>query len=86
MDLMRIQFSFVGLVERHDDVWVDLPAVPRVGETVEIPGLSQADTVVRTVVWYFVYVVLGKPRRARASAGRPSNCPGSVRGDGDPRG
>ena len=71
MDLMRIQFTFVGLTERHDDVWVDLPAVPRVGETVEIPGLSQADTVVRTVVWYplgdddkepFVYVVLGKPR------------------------
>lgn len=70
---MRIQFTFVGLTERHDDVWVNLPIVPREGETVDIPGLSQADTVIRTVVWYplgdgddkepFVYVVLGQPRR-----------------------
>lgn len=72
---MRIQFSIVGTVDRHDNVWVDLDAVPRVGDTVGLPGISQADTVIRTVVWYplgddegvaapFVYVVLGQPRPA----------------------
>lgn len=72
---MRVQFSIVGTVERHANVWADLDAVPREGETVALPGISQADTVVRTVVWYlegtgeadaeggpFVYVVLGQRR------------------------
>lgn len=71
----RIQFTFVGHTTRHADVWADMDTVPRVHETVAIPGLSQAVTVVRTVVWYplgdpdegrtepFVYVVLGSPRR-----------------------
>lgn len=69
---MKIHFSIVGTVERHPDVKVDLPVVPREGETVKIPGVSEADTHVRTVVWYplvddeeeagepFVYVVLGQ--------------------------
>lgn len=72
---MRIQFSIVGQVEQHDDVWVDLDAVPRVGDVVNLPGIPQYESVVRTVVWYpthddegepldapFVYVVLGSPR------------------------
>ena len=71
---MRIQFTVVGTVERHPNVWVELDAVPQVGDTVALPGISEADTVVRTVVWYpfgddegddkpYVYVVLGQPRR-----------------------
>lgn len=80
---MRIQFSFVGdaRMARQDDLWVDLPAVPREGEIVDVPGLSQHQTVVRTVVWYplghsedgeptgesFVYVVLGSPRNRDAA-------------------
>ena len=68
-----VQFTFVGQVERQPDVWAVMDAVPRVGETVAIPGQSQGNTVVRTVVWYpfgdddgdqkpFVYVVLGASR------------------------
>lgn len=70
---MRVQFSIVGTVERHDNVSADLEAVPRVGDTVSLPGVSEADTVVRTVVWHpvgdedgggpSVYVVLGQRRR-----------------------
>jgi len=71
---MRIQFRLVGMVEQHDDVWLDLPVVPREGEAVKLPGIPEYDTVVRTVVWYpivndedeqtdpFVYVVLGAAR------------------------
>lgn len=81
---MQVQFSFVGeaaMVRREQnegDLYVDLVAVPREGEVVGIPGISQAHTVVRTVVWYpfggdpdesddpnsdpFVYVVLGNAR------------------------
>ena len=73
---MRVQFSLVGHVKRPPDLWADLDAVPRVGDVVNLPGISQADSVVRTVVWYpthdddgeplaepFVYVVVGQPRR-----------------------
>lgn len=69
---MRVQFSFVGTVERHENIYVEMDAVPQEGDTVDIPGVSQADTVVRTVVWHplgedgsegpFVYVVLGRRR------------------------
>ena len=70
---MRIQFSITGTVERYDTVWVDLPAVPREGENVDLPGIPVTSTYVRTVVWYaapregepFVYIVLG-PRRPHA--------------------
>lgn len=74
---MRVQFSFVGeaRMQHEGDLYVDLDVIPRVGDTVSVPGLSQGDTVVRTVVWYpfggdgfapedgpSVYVVLGGPR------------------------
>jgi hypothetical protein len=71
---MRIQFRIVGTVELHDDVWIDLPVVPREGEGVKLPDIPEYDTVVRTVVWYpvvndedeqvdpFVYIVLGAAR------------------------
>lgn len=72
---MKIQFSFVGHTDRHKDIWVDLPQVPQVGNIIHFPELSQAETYVRTVVWYishddedepipepFVYVVIGPPR------------------------
>lgn len=55
---MRIHFSFVGesAMIRHEagegDLFVDLDAVPREGETVNVPGIKQHLTVVRTVVWY----------------------------------
>ena len=66
----------VGHVERPPDLWADISAVPRVGDVVNWPGISQGSTVVRTVVWYpthddegepvaepFVYVVVGQARR-----------------------
>lgn len=72
---MRVQFSLVGHEGHHPDIWLDLPAIPREGEVVQWPGLSQAGTCVRTVVWFltvnddqepidepFAYVVIG-PRR-----------------------
>lgn len=71
---MRIQFRIVGTVRHHDDVWIDLPSVPRLGEIVKLPGIPEYETNVRTVVWYpvvddedktsepFVYVVLGAAR------------------------
>ena len=74
---MRVQFTVVGHIAHPPNRWADLEAVPQVGDVVNIPGLSQANTVVRTVVWYpfgdpdtqapepaepFVYVVLGPPR------------------------
>lgn len=73
---MRVQFSLVGHVERPADLVADFSSVPQVGDVVNWPGISQGDTVVRTVVWYpthdddgepvaepFVYVVVGQPRR-----------------------
>jgi hypothetical protein len=71
----RIQFTFVGQANRPPNVWAEMDVVPRVGETVAVPGQSQGDTIVRTVVWYpfgddesddtepFVYVVLGQSRQ-----------------------
>lgn len=72
---MVIEFSVVGQVGNYDNVKVDLPAVPREGEVVNLPGLEQHETMVRTVVWYpthddedqpldepFVYIVVGPPR------------------------
>lgn len=69
---MRIHFSVVGNVDPFDDVWVDLPAVPRQGDTVALTGLPDSLANVRHVEWYpqgdqendpgsapFVYVVLG---------------------------
>lgn len=55
---MRVQFSIVGqpispiVPSLVPSLTVELDVVPRVGDTVAIPGLSQGDTVVRTVVWY----------------------------------
>lgn len=72
---MKIQFSIVGTVERHPNMWCDLPVVPRFGETVHLPGIPEYDTNVRTIVWYplvddedneieepFVCIVLGRAR------------------------
>lgn len=69
---MRVQFTFVGVMPRHDDFTADLDAVPREDEIIGVPGLSEADTYVRTVIWYplgdgddptpFVYVVVGPKR------------------------
>lgn len=75
---MRIHFSVVGLMDSTGAIITDLDAVPREGETVNLPGISQAKTVVRTVVWYpygedpsesetpdptpFAYVIVGSPR------------------------
>lgn len=49
---MRVQFSVVGTVERFPSIWADLDAVPREGETVNLPGVPPDATFVRTVVWY----------------------------------
>lgn len=49
---MRIQFSIVGQPRSHPDIWVNLEQVPREDEIIHIPGLSEADTYVRTVVWH----------------------------------
>jgi hypothetical protein len=72
---MKVHFTLVGHQERPDDIHLDLDAVPRVGDVVDWPGISQARTYVRTVVWYltndddgrplgepFVYVVVGPAR------------------------
>lgn len=72
---MKVQFSLVGNTQRPGDMHANLDAVPRVGDVVNWPGISQGETVVRTVVWYpthddegvevdepFVYVVVGRPR------------------------
>lgn len=77
---MRVQFSLVGHTERPGPIWADLDAIPREGEVVNLPGISQAATIVRTVVWYpthddrgdpldepFVYVVVGPPRDKTAA-------------------
>lgn len=77
---MLVHFSIVGVVNHHGDFKIELDSVPREGDIVNIPELSQGDTVVRTVVWYplgvdpsealeidstpFVYVVVGPPRPA----------------------
>lgn len=67
--MINIQFDLVVPIEHPEIPKIRLACVPRVGETVDIPGVSQANTVVRTVVWYpfedpdpIVYVVLGPPR------------------------
>lgn len=55
---MRIQFSFVGDARLlrsavgDGDLWVEMDVVPREGETVHVPGISESQTVVRTVVWF----------------------------------
>lgn len=65
---MMVQFDLVGNPDHPPIPSVDIPCVPRVGDTVDIPEVSQANTVVRTVVWYVfdnnptAYVVLGSPR------------------------
>lgn len=68
--MVWVQFSLVA-DPSESDRFVKMPCVPREGETVDIPGVSQADTVVRTIVWLpfledqpDVYIVLGKPRRS----------------------
>lgn len=78
---MKVQFSLVGHDTSKDSgiirqIVVDLPAVPQVGDIIKWPGLSEAGTYVRTIVWYiscddddekinesFVYVVVGPERR-----------------------
>lgn len=72
---MKVQFSLVGHMGNNPNITVNLDAVPRVGDVINWPGLSQAETYVRTVVWYpthdddnepldepFVYVVVGRDR------------------------
>lgn len=76
---MKIVFTIVGTVEQHPNVSVDLPIVPQVGDTVELPGVPAEASIVRTVVWHplgdseainpvyhspFVYIVLGQRRPA----------------------
>lgn len=67
---MRVKFNIVGDGKPDTPlVDVDLPVIPAVDDTVEIPGIPSYQTIVRTIVWYpynaggpFVYIVLG-PRR-----------------------
>lgn len=76
---MKVQFSFVGFLmpdqTQPPDIWVDLPQIPKEGEILNVKGLSQSNTYVRTIVWYishddddneldepFVYIVVGPPR------------------------
>lgn len=69
---MKVVFSVVGSIDPFRPVIAEMDAVPREGETVELPGLPAELTQVRTVVWYpagegddqgpFVYIVLGKRR------------------------
>jgi hypothetical protein len=81
---MRVKFFVVGQAKPYHINDLHMDVVPRVGEIVDLPGLSQADTVVRTVVWYplgdpdehggidsFVYIVLGRGRRVDREAGGP---------------
>lgn len=57
---MKVQFTFVGQAgvfeednwKQRDDIWTELNQIPREGDVVDFPGVSQALTVVRTVVWY----------------------------------
>lgn len=77
---MKVQFSLVGHDTSKDsgivsEIIVHLLAVPQEGDVINWPGLSQAETYVRTIVWYishddedrkikepFVYVVVGPKR------------------------
>jgi hypothetical protein len=74
---MKVQFSFVGFYKQRTGLIADMEQIPREGETVNIPGLNQGESIVRTVVWYpviesvsgdtgiddpFVYIVLGPSR------------------------
>lgn len=72
---MKVHFSIVGQINRPNDTILDMDQIPRVGDIINIPNVSQAETYVRTVVWYisydedgspidepFVYVVVGSPR------------------------
>lgn len=66
---MKVRFYLTATIDKPHLEDVDLPQVPMVGDTVDIPRISQTETVVRTVVWYayqkpepLAYVVLG-PRR-----------------------
>ena len=66
---MLVQFDLVGVANSVSVPTVELPSVLNVGDVVDIPDVSQADSIVRTVVLYpyeeptpMVYVVLG-PRR-----------------------
>lgn len=67
---MKIQFSFVGMQDSLEDVWVELDEIPQEGQYVYFPKTGEIS--VRTVVWFpthndedeevaepFVYVVLG---------------------------
>jgi hypothetical protein len=79
---MKVHFSFVGIESRPEDIHIDLLQIPREGEIISIKGVSDAETYVRTVVWYllhndegeqlyepFVYVVVG-PNRAESPPSR----------------
>lgn len=66
---MRTRFELVSTVDRQYVKDIELSQIPRVGDTVDIPNVSQSETVVRTVVWYpydlptpMVYIVLGNRR------------------------
>jgi hypothetical protein len=48
---MMVQFSVVGR-EKPMSMAIHMDAVPRVGETVTLPGLEDRLQHVRTVVWY----------------------------------
>lgn len=73
--MTRVQFTFVDTAHPPEDVWVEMDSIPRVDDVVNIPGVEQYETVVRTVVWNplgdpdedevepWVYVVLGRRRR-----------------------
>lgn len=84
---MKVQFDLVGdahyeygnlpiHVQESVDMNVEMECIPREGDVVDVPGISQGLTIVRTVVWYpwgsdedseeerhpLVYIVVGNPR------------------------
>jgi hypothetical protein len=70
---MKVLFSVTGSEKPYPSRLVEnMDAIPREGETVELPDLPTHLTHVRTVVWYpigdedevgpFVYIVLGPSR------------------------
>lgn len=88
---MRVQFSFVGMSEVMDDVWMDLEQIPREGDCIYFPKSGEIS--VRSVVWFpthndedeelpepLVYVVVGRSH----SESPPSAFDRYLKGDDKP--